>query len=323
MSPYCEIDSPSAAAGVVRVPSCMKTITHWIDGKLVRAGGGAQRRCVQSRDRRGAGQGRVRDAGVVDEAVESAARASQTWRSVSIAKRTKILFAFRQLVDKHQHEIAQAAHARARQGHRRRARRSQPRPRGDRVRVRHRRPREGRVLRERLDRGRLVLDPPAARRRRRHHAVQLPGDGADVDVPDRDRVREHVRAQAERARSVGRRCSARSCSPTRACRRACSTSCTATRSRSIACSSIPKIARGVVRRLDADRAVHLRDRHAARQARAGARRREEPHDRAARRRHGARGRRGGLAPATARRASAAWRSRCSSRSATRPTSSSR
>ena len=43
---------------------------------------------------------------MVDEAVESAARASQTWRSVSIAKRTKILFAFRQLVDKHKHEIA-------------------------------------------------------------------------------------------------------------------------------------------------------------------------------------------------------------------------
>ena len=37
--------------------------------------------------------------------------------------------------------------------------------------------------------------------------------------------------------------------------------------------------------LDADRALHLRDGHEARQARAGSRRREEPHDRAARRRH--------------------------------------
>ena len=43
--------------------------------------------------------------------------------------------------------------------------------------------------------------------------------------------------------------------------------------------------RSVVRRLDPDRAVHLRDGHEARQARAGARRRQEPHDRAARRRH--------------------------------------
>ena len=39
----------------------------------------------------------------------------------------------------------------------------------------------------------------------------------------------------------------------------------------------------VLRRLDADRQLHLRDRH-RRQARAGARRREEPHDRDARRR---------------------------------------
>ena len=43
---------------------------------------------------------------VVDEAVESAARAAETWRSVSIAKRTKVLFAFRQLVDKFQGELA-------------------------------------------------------------------------------------------------------------------------------------------------------------------------------------------------------------------------
>ena len=40
-----------------------------------------------------------------------------------------------------------------------------------------------------------------------------------------------------------------------------------------------------LRRLDADRALHLRDRHGARQARAGAGRRQEPHGRAARRRH--------------------------------------
>ena len=47
-----------------------------------------------------------------------------------------------------------------------------------------------------LDGHRRVLDPPAARRRRRHHAVQLPGDGADVDVGAGARVRQHVRAEA-------------------------------------------------------------------------------------------------------------------------------
>ena len=41
---------------------------------------------------------------------------------------------------------------------------------------------------------------------RRHHAVQLPGDGADVDVPGGDRLRQHLRAQAQRARPVGVAC---------------------------------------------------------------------------------------------------------------------
>ena len=72
---------------------------------------------------------------------------------------------------------------------------------------------EGRVLRERLDRRRQLLDPPAARRRRRHHAVQLPGDGADVDVPARDRVREHLRPEAVGEGSVGRQLLRASCWP--------------------------------------------------------------------------------------------------------------
>ena len=131
------------------------------------------------------------------------------------------------------------AHARTRQSALGCDRRGAARSRSDRVRVRHRRPDEGRLLGERLDRSRLVLDPPAARRRRGHHAVQLPGDGPDVDVPDRDRVREHVRVEAQRARSVASRISAPNCCRRPACPKACSTSCTATRSRSIACSNTP------------------------------------------------------------------------------------
>ena len=67
-----------------------------------------------------------------------------------------------------------------------------------------------------------------------------------------------------------------------------------------------------LRRLDADRPLHLRDRHAERQAGAGARRGEEPHARAARRRprHGRRRRRVGRLRVG--RASAAWRSASSS-----------
>ncbi len=83
-----------------------KTITHWIDGKLY--GKTAERTGDVFNPATGDVQSKVALAtpSIVDEAVESAARASLTWRSVSLAKRTKVLFAFRQLVDKHQHDIA-------------------------------------------------------------------------------------------------------------------------------------------------------------------------------------------------------------------------
>jgi malonate-semialdehyde dehydrogenase (acetylating) / methylmalonate-semialdehyde dehydrogenase len=84
----------------------MKTISHWIDGKVYERA--AERSGDVFNPATGEVQAKVAFAtpAVVDEAVESAWRASQTWRSVSIAKRTKILFAFRQLVDKHQRDIA-------------------------------------------------------------------------------------------------------------------------------------------------------------------------------------------------------------------------
>ena len=83
-----------------------KLINHWIDGT------GYEKAAERSGDVFNPATGEVQSKvafaspSVVDEAVESAWKASQTWRSVSIARRTKILFAFRQLVDKHQHEIA-------------------------------------------------------------------------------------------------------------------------------------------------------------------------------------------------------------------------
>ncbi|MBA3451832.1 MAG: CoA-acylating methylmalonate-semialdehyde dehydrogenase, partial [Deltaproteobacteria bacterium] len=83
-----------------------KTITHWIDGKAYEKA--AERHGDVFNPATGEVQAKVAFAtpSVVDEAVESAWRASQTWRSISLAKRTKVLFSFRQLVDKHQHEMA-------------------------------------------------------------------------------------------------------------------------------------------------------------------------------------------------------------------------
>ncbi len=83
-----------------------KLINHWIDGKAVDRA--AERTGDVYNPATGEVQAKVAFAtpSLVDEAVESSHKALQTWKSVSIAKRTKILFSFRNLIDKHQHEMA-------------------------------------------------------------------------------------------------------------------------------------------------------------------------------------------------------------------------
>src|SRR5438309_8607091 len=82
------------------------TITHWIDGKMYERA--AERHGDVYNPATGEVAAKVAFAtpSVVDEAVDAAARASVAWRSASLAKRTKILFAFRDLVDKHKADIA-------------------------------------------------------------------------------------------------------------------------------------------------------------------------------------------------------------------------
>jgi len=83
-----------------------KLIPHWIDGKA------SERAPERTGDVFNPATGEVQakvafaTPAIVDEVVESAWKASQTWRHTSIAKRTKIMFAFRQLVDKHATELA-------------------------------------------------------------------------------------------------------------------------------------------------------------------------------------------------------------------------
>ena len=128
---------------------------------------------------------------------------------------------------------------------------------------------------------RRLPDPPAAGCRGGHHAVQLPGDGADVDVRHGDRDAATRSSSSRPRRTPRRRCSSPSCCTRRACPTACSTSSRATRSRSTGSSSTRTIAAVSFVGSTPDRPLHLRDRHEARQARAGAGRREEPHGRAA------------------------------------------
>ena len=169
-----------------------------------------------------------------------------------------------------------------------------------------------------FERRRRLLDPPAARRRRGHHAVQLPGDGPDVDVGAGARLREHVRAQAVGEGSVGVALHGRAAQGGRSARRCVQRDQRRQGRRRRAPRASGRRGR-LLRRLDTDREVRLRDRHREREALPGARRaprttwsccptptsRWRPMQPSRRR--------------TARQASAAWRCRCSSPSATSPT----
>ncbi|MEZ4366842.1 MAG: CoA-acylating methylmalonate-semialdehyde dehydrogenase [Kofleriaceae bacterium] len=82
------------------------TIRHWIDGQPSTRP--AERHGDVYNPATGAVTARVvlASPAEVDLAVASAKTALASWRSASLAKRTKILFAFRELVNKHQHELA-------------------------------------------------------------------------------------------------------------------------------------------------------------------------------------------------------------------------
>ena len=97
-------------------------------------------------------------------------------------------------------------HRRARQGPLRRPRRGGPRPGGRRVRLRHPAPAQGRRLR-RTSPPASTSTPSASRSAWSAiiSPVQLPGDGADVVLPDRHRRGQHRGAQAQREGPVGRR----------------------------------------------------------------------------------------------------------------------
>lgn len=84
----------------------METITHWIDGRPTPSVGGDRGDVFNPAT--GEVQRRVAFATVpeVDAAVESAKKALGSWRNVSLAARTKILFAYRELLNRHRDDLA-------------------------------------------------------------------------------------------------------------------------------------------------------------------------------------------------------------------------
>ncbi len=84
----------------------MKLITHWIDGKPY--DGPVERKGPVYDPAKGQMTAEVAFATpeIVDQAVQAAARAFETWRDVPLTRRQQILFSFRELVVKHKMDLA-------------------------------------------------------------------------------------------------------------------------------------------------------------------------------------------------------------------------
>jgi malonate-semialdehyde dehydrogenase (acetylating) / methylmalonate-semialdehyde dehydrogenase len=85
----------------------MKHVTHWIGGKLW--DGAADRHGEIYNPATGEVSGTVdfASAAVVGDAVAAAGKALPGWRATSITRRTQIMFAFRELIRRHQQELAE------------------------------------------------------------------------------------------------------------------------------------------------------------------------------------------------------------------------
>ena len=211
------------------------TIGHWINNKAYPGASGNTAPVTNPATGAVTGElalGSVEDARAV---IDAAAAAFPAWRDTSLAKRTQILFNFRELLNAAQGRTRRDHHRRARQGRLRRPRRGQPRPGGRRVRLRHPAPAQGRLHRERLHQGRRLLDPPALGPGRHHLArsTSRPWCRCGSSPSPSPPATPSCSSRARRTRR--RRCGWPSCGRKPACPTACSTCCRATRPPSTNC----------------------------------------------------------------------------------------
>ena len=89
----------------------MKRISHWVDGSLLPGSSGPVLPVHNPATGEQTGGADRATAAEVDRAVASARSAATQWRTSSLAKRSAVLFSFRQLLEQHADEIAAAVTA--------------------------------------------------------------------------------------------------------------------------------------------------------------------------------------------------------------------
>ncbi len=83
------------------------TISHWLNNELLRRRQQRDRTGDQPRDRRSDGTGRTGQREDARTVIDSAAAAFPAWRDTSLAKRTQVLFRFRELLNERKGELAE------------------------------------------------------------------------------------------------------------------------------------------------------------------------------------------------------------------------
>ena len=85
----------------------MKTVSHWINGSLTTDKASQMGEIFNPATGKISGTVNFADITTVNQAVQAASSAFDTWRHSSLTKRTQVLFAFRELVNKNKEKIAE------------------------------------------------------------------------------------------------------------------------------------------------------------------------------------------------------------------------
>ena len=85
----------------------MKTVSHWINGSLTTDKASQVGEIFNPATGKISGTVNFADITTVNQAVQAASTAFDTWRHSSLTKRTQVLFAFRELVNKNKEKIAE------------------------------------------------------------------------------------------------------------------------------------------------------------------------------------------------------------------------
>jgi malonate-semialdehyde dehydrogenase (acetylating)/methylmalonate-semialdehyde dehydrogenase len=84
----------------------MQTISHWVDGKRWDGAGSREAQVFDPASGRASGRVRLASAADVDHAVARARAAFPAWRATSPVRRARVMFAFRELLERHEGELA-------------------------------------------------------------------------------------------------------------------------------------------------------------------------------------------------------------------------